>query len=107
MNINGMARGYMSAFLNHEDFLHHVAVTVERQLKEWDYSYEVFVLRLEDYQVTVKKKEQYYTISLSYDQLITLQQQGSYALDRYFWSKLQEEGLPIQKGHGDYMDYVL
>ncbi|WP_050615180.1 hypothetical protein [Bacillus testis] len=106
MNINGMARGYMSVFLNEEDFLHHVAVTVERQLKEWDPAYEVYVLKLENYQLTVKKKGLYYSASLTPGQLKKLQSESAYSLDRYLWAALRNEGLAIQKGFGNYIDYV-
>ncbi|MGM9925903.1 MAG: hypothetical protein ACI35R_16785 [Bacillus sp. (in: firmicutes)] len=107
MNINGMTRNYLSLNLEAEDFLQHVASTIELQLREWDEVYEVFVMKFSDYHVSVKYNEQYYDVPITEDELVELHKRGAYELDRKIWSQLQKQKLPIQKGFGNYIEYVL
>ena len=90
-----------------ESFLLHVAEVIERQLKEWDESYEVIVMKLIDYEVVVKEENRSYELLLTEDALLTLQQKSPYALDRYLWLELEKQGLEIVRGNGDYIESVM
>ncbi|WP_042348023.1 hypothetical protein [Bacillus massiliigorillae] len=107
MNINGMTRNYLSLNLGAEDFLQHVASTIELQLREWDSSYEVFVMKFNDYQLSIKLNEKYYDVHISEKELNDLHKKGAYDLDRKIWSELKNKKLPVQKGFGNYIEYVL
>lgn len=107
MNINGMTRNYLSLNLGAEDFLQHVASTIELQLREWDEAYEVFVLKFTDYQLSVKHNEMYFDIHIDEKELSELHKRGAYDLDRKLWNELMKQKLPIQKGFGNYIEYVL
>lgn len=107
MNISGVARSYMSRHLGEEDFLIHVSKTVERQLQEWDENYEVIIMKFSNYEWNVKIDERYYHIELSDEEVKELQHRDPYALDRKLWKELQEQGLKIVRGFGNYLDFVL
>lgn len=107
MNISGVARSYMSRHLGEEDFLIHVSKTVERQLQEWDGAYEVIIMKLENYEWNVKLGDDYFHIELSEKVIHELQHRDPYALDRKLWKDLQEQGLKIVRGYGNYLDFVL
>lgn len=107
MNINNLARSYTAKNLNGEDFLKHVANLIERQLKEWDSVFEVIVKKFVNYELIIKTNELDYHVDLSENELYFLQQKGPYALDRKVWGELQNQGLPIINGFGDYLDFVL
>ncbi|WP_154663566.1 hypothetical protein [Neobacillus dielmonensis] len=107
MNISGFARGLMSKNYSTERFLLHVANCVEGQLKEWDEKYEVLVLKLKNYEFIVKMGDQDYYLPLPEEEIAALQQMGAFALDRRVWRELENQGLPIQRGHGNYINYVL
>ncbi|WP_251552700.1 hypothetical protein [Neobacillus muris] len=107
MNISGFARGLMSRNYSTERFLLHVANCVEGQLKEWDEQYEVLVLKLKNYEFIVKMNDRDYYLSISEEEITALQQMDAFALDQKIWKELEGQGLPIERGHGNYIDYVL
>ncbi|OLO28587.1 hypothetical protein BTR23_17805 [Alkalihalophilus pseudofirmus] len=107
MDINGMARAYMVRNHSSEEFLLHVANVIERQLKEWNDAYEVMVMKLENYEVVVKEKEKFYHVHLNEQEIEGLQKQGPYELDRKVWREIVNQGLPIIRGTGNYIDLVL
>ncbi|WP_318502437.1 hypothetical protein [Bacillus sp. T3] len=107
MNINGVAREYMARFQSGEEFFKQVADQIERQLKEWDPQYEVFLMRFSYYELVIKNGEQYYNIQLTYSELDSLQKKAPYALDRKIWKDLNALGLPIIKGYGNYIESIL
>ena len=57
MNFSGVVRGYMSKSFSSERFILHVADTIEKQLKEWNPLYEVFLMKLKNYEVVIKNAE--------------------------------------------------
>ncbi|WP_062050456.1 hypothetical protein [Bacillus sp. JCM 19034] len=93
MNMNGFARKYMTKNKTHEEFLMHVADVIERQLREWDESCEVYVMKMNNYELVVKCNLEYYHVLLSDKELITLQKQAPYELDRFIWRELRKKGL--------------
>ncbi|MGG3800925.1 hypothetical protein [Metabacillus fastidiosus] len=107
MNINSFVRSYTAQNLNGEDFLEHVANLIERQLKEWDSVFEVIVKKFANYELIIKTNELSYYVDLSENELNYLQQKDPFALDQKVWEELQNQGLPIINGFGDYMDFVL
>jgi hypothetical protein len=107
MNVNGYARGYVTRNQDGEQFLKYVGKVIEQQLKEWDGNYEVIVMKLKDYEFIVKKMEHYYHIQLTEKELELLLKSGSYQLDRKLWRELENQGLTIIKGTGDYLEMVL
>ncbi|WP_019152509.1 hypothetical protein [Robertmurraya massiliosenegalensis] len=107
MNISGMARNYIAKYFSSEDFLVHVSKTVERQLQEWNTSYEVIVMKVENYHWNVKIDERYYELHLTEEEIKVLQKRDPYALDRRIWKELKAQGLPIKYGDGNYLDLVL
>ena len=107
MNINGFARNYMARYLSGEEYLMHVATLIERQLKEWNQNYELFVLKLYNYEVIINNQDDYYYVQLSESELHSLQKSGSYEVDRKVWGELLIQGLPIIKGKGNYIEMVL
>ncbi|MFD1851414.1 hypothetical protein [Oceanobacillus bengalensis] len=107
MNINGMARGYMAKKLGGEDFLLHVGECVERQLKEWNDRYKVNIMKLADYEFVVIYEEKYYHVQLTKEEIELLQKQSPYALDREIWKELENQGLVIVRGVGNYIERVL
>jgi hypothetical protein len=107
MNIRGYSRGVISRNLCAEKFLVHVAETIETQLKEWDENYEVWIMKFQEYALTVKKGELYYHLNLSEKEIDSLQKENPYSLDRKIWKELEKQGLPIIKGYGNYIDSIL
>lgn len=107
MNINGIARSYMARHQGGEEFIKHVADLMERQLKEWNEDYQVFLMKYSYYELSIKNNERYYYVQLSEMELEMLKKKDPYALDRKLWKSLEEQGLPIQKGIGNYIDWVL
>jgi hypothetical protein len=107
MNSIGFIRGYMSKNLNHEKFIHHVADIIEKQLQEWSPNYEVFLMKLTNYELMIKNGETYYHVEISEQELDFLQNQSPFSLDRKIWLELQRQGMQIFKGFGDYLDKVL
>lgn len=106
MNVSGVLRGIMTKHLDNEDFLFHVATIIEQQLKEWDERYEVYLMKMRNYELVVKQDEHYYHVYLSEQELQTLQQSGPFALDRNIWFELKNQELPIIRGVGNYIDNV-
>jgi hypothetical protein len=107
MQINRMVRSYMMQIMDSEDFLKHVAETVERQLHEWDVSYKVLVMKLRDYELVIKNADQDYQVKLSEQEVQVLPSTGLFKLDYKIWTDLIKQGLVIQEGYGNYLDTVL
>ncbi|MBB6444022.1 hypothetical protein [Bacillus benzoevorans] len=106
MNISGVIRGYMSKNMGVEEFIVHVATLMEKQLKEWDENYEVYVMKLTDYEFIVKNNDTYYGVDISADEIAELQNKNPFALDKKLWIELEHQGLNILRGYGDYLDKV-
>ncbi len=108
MNINGMARGYMSKRKSGEEFFLHVANCIEQQLQEWSEDYgDVIVMKLADFQLMIRNKENVYCVTLSTEEIESLQKSSPFALDKILWGDLEKQGLPIIRGVGNYIDAVL
>lgn len=106
MNISGVIRGYITKTMIVEEFIVHVATLMEKQLKEWDENYEVYVMKLADYELVIKNNEKYYEVTLCEDEIEYLQNKSPFALDRKLWTELENQGLAILRGYGDYLDKV-
>ncbi|MDY0407676.1 hypothetical protein ACFFIS_06855 [Virgibacillus soli] len=106
MNTTGFIRGYMAKNQEGEKYLHHVMKVMERQLQEWDETYEVKMIKKESYAISVQNSEQTSIILISNSQLAQLQSKSPYALDKYMWTKLKENGLVIKERTGNYLNYV-
>lgn len=106
MNVSAFIRDYMAKNHNAEDFLIHVAELMEKQLHEWDEKYEVFVMHLKNYEVTVKNGEQYYHAALTDDEIVSLQKKDPFALDHHLWMEFKKKGLPVKNGEGNYLNEV-
>ncbi len=96
----------MSKNLRTEDFVIHVAKTIEKQLKEWDPKYEVLLLKMEDYILVVKKNDDDVSVTISETECQILKDHSPYALDRKIWQDLYLQGIPLYDGPGNYMQYV-
>lgn len=107
MNINCDARSYVARNQSCEEFLKYVGNVIEQQLKEWNVDYEVLIMKFGDYVVVIKNSVQYYRVSLAEEELEHLLKSGIYQLDRKVWQELEQQGLPILQGNGDYLEKVL
>lgn len=108
MNMNRFARSLMAREKSPEEYLMFIADVVERQLQEWGETYEVFVMKMHTYELIVKRgDERYYHVYLSEEEIYHLQQKEPYELDRFIWKELKKQGLPIIRGGGNYIDYVI
>lgn len=107
MNVSGFIRGMMAKRFSVEDYLLKVAESIEYQLNEWEKGYELLVLKLADYEIWVKKDDEYiYELSISEGLAKELQNRSPFSLDRELWSQLEAQGLKIKKGYGNYMDVI-
>lgn len=106
MNISGVIRGYMTKNMSVEEFIVHVATLMEKQLKEWDENFEVYVMKLADYEFVVKNNTTYYGTDIPEEEIAALQNESPFALDKKLWTELEKQGLNILRGYGDYLDKV-
>lgn len=106
MNVSAFIRDYMAKNHTSEDFLIHVAELMEKQLHEWDDQYEVFIMHLKNYEITIKNEEQYYHVALTNDEIRSFQKKDAFALDRHLWTELKKKGLPVKKAEGNYLNQV-
>ncbi|MCC3359127.1 hypothetical protein [Bacillus sp. REN16] len=106
MNTSGFIRGLMSRNMEGEKFFIHVATFIEQQLQEWDPDFKVFVMMLENYEMFVTGKQESLQLTMTDTEIITLQQRDPYALDRKIWREMEQEGLQIRRGSGNYLSYV-
>lgn len=107
MNVTGFTRGLMAKNYNEEEFYKHVASLVESQLKEWNEKYEVKVMTKGSiYKLFVQHHNLFYHLVLSKNDVQFFQENGPFALDRKMWQKLAEQGLPIIRGTGNYLDIL-
>lgn len=91
-----------------EQFIIHVATCIERELKQWDPTYRVMLLKLQNYELFVdREEEETYQLTISEDEVIRLQNRSPYSLDKNIWEDLQKQGLQIMRCYGNYLDYVL
>ncbi|WP_147532958.1 hypothetical protein [Bacillus marasmi] len=107
MYVSSWIRAYMSRSMKNEEFLIRVANVVEQQLKEWDENYEVYVLKLKDYEFNVKNGDCYYDVMISEEELDSLQKQAPFSLDIKLWKDLEQKGVEIIKGDSSYLDSIL
>ncbi|RFB12697.1 hypothetical protein DZB84_18260 [Bacillus sp. HNG] len=106
MNTSGFLRGMMSKNMEGEKYLIHVATCVEQELQERDPDGKVIVMKLENYVLFVTGKQDSYQLTITETELTTLQQRDPYALDRKIWRDLEQQGLQIIRGSGNYLEYV-
>ncbi|MBU9714923.1 hypothetical protein [Evansella tamaricis] len=106
MNTTGFIRGLMSKNLSNDEFLKCISQTIEHQLQEWHEDYSVFIMKLANYEIVVKRENVYYNVSLSAAELDYLQNRSPYSLDFKIWTELETLGLKITKGPGNYLHYV-
>ncbi|WP_394233508.1 hypothetical protein [Niallia oryzisoli] len=107
MEINRPERRSMADAMSSEEFLIQVATDIEKQLQEWNPDYEVIVMKLENYEFVVKIHEEYYEMNFSEIMLETLQKKDPFELDRTIWQELQNKGISIIKGTGNYIDFIM
>ncbi|WP_428911675.1 hypothetical protein [Niallia sp. Krafla_26] len=107
MNTNGFARGIMAKNYSTENFLKHVAISVERQLKEWDETYEVMVMKGVQYEFVINHNDTFYSLQLTDQDIHHLQTKGPYSLDRVIWKELEEQGVAIRNDCGNYLNVVM
>ncbi|AJD92936.1 hypothetical protein JMA_36190 [Jeotgalibacillus malaysiensis] len=106
MNASGMLRGYASKAMPNDAYFAHVTKTMEKQLKQWDSDYELFVNTTDGYRIAVLLGEKRYASALSVEEWDTLQQNAPFSVDRAIWQQLQEQGLEVKTGFGDYIEKV-
>lgn len=108
LNSTGFVRGMMSKSTETEIYLKHVVETIARQLEMWDEHYDVKLfqdlLDEKKYEVIVTLEEKTYHLHLELSLAAALQDKSPYSLDRYIWERLKEEGLVIEKTHGNYLE---
>ncbi|TFE01519.1 hypothetical protein [Jeotgalibacillus salarius] len=107
MNASGMLRGYASKAMPNDAFFNHVTTTMEKQLKQWNPDYELLVNTSDDYRIVVLQNEKRYTATLSAEEWATLQQTAPFSVDRAIWQQLQEQGLEVKLGFGDYIEKAM
>ncbi|HWL11521.1 MAG TPA: hypothetical protein VNQ57_00925 [Ureibacillus sp.] len=107
MEINGVARGYLSRNLRSDQFFEIVADLIRKELNDWKGSFDVAVSKGSYFEITIKRAGTRYIAGISKDELETLQYQSPYAVDEYIWRHLDQQGFPIERGHGNYIPYVL
>ncbi|CAM5209305.1 hypothetical protein UACE39S_05017 [Ureibacillus acetophenoni] len=107
MNINGVARGYLSKNLTGEEFFKKVAEMIRRELEDWQGNYVVEQKKKTVYELKVINEETVYSVSLPDEELEMLQSKSPYSLDVVLWKELINRGLQIEKGHGNYIPYLL
>ena len=106
MNASGWVRGMMSKNYENERYLLHVGEVIERQLQEWDEKYWVNIMKLKDYHFIVRYEDEYYETVLSEVEINELQDKSPFSLDHKIWSDLEQEGIKIQWGYGNYLEKV-
>ncbi len=92
--------------MEREKFFIHVATFIEQELQERDPDVKVIVMKLKNYVLFVTGKQDSYQLTITETELTTLQQRGPYALDRKIWRDLEQQGLQIIRGSGNYLGYV-
>ena len=98
----------MAKKVSSERFLIHVSTKIERQLQEWDATYQVCLMKLKDYQLMIRYgTEHKYSLTIKETELKDYQKEAPYALDRYIWGKLLEQGLKVNVSSGNYLELVL
>lgn len=107
MNSSGWMRGYMAKSYSAEDFIIHVGTTIEDQLQEWDPAYAVNIMKMRDYIFVVRKEETFYEMTLTEEEVEVLQNRSPYSLDWEIWTELEEQGIEVKRGYGNYIDYVM
>ncbi|MEH7226672.1 hypothetical protein V7112_22980 [Bacillus sp. JJ1566] len=106
MNTSGFIRGMISKNMEGEKFLIHVATCIEQELQERDPDFKVIVMKLKNYELFVTGKQESLQLTITETELTALQQRGPYALDRKIWRDLEQQGLQIIHGSGNYLGYV-
>lgn len=106
MNSSGWIRSRIAESYGNEAFLLFVGNTIEHQLQEWDEDYAVNIMKFKDYHFVVKNGETYYETVIKESELPSLQAESPYALDAKIWDELQQDGLRIIKGYGNYLRKV-
>jgi hypothetical protein len=97
LNANGMIRGFMACHMKLEPFVAHVVSCVKRQLEEFDPTSMFFMDCHTNfflfYGQTFGKTFQ---LIMTFPEAEELKAQSPYALDRYIWQEIEENGIPIQ-----------
>lgn len=106
MNVQGWIRGYMSKSMDHEKFLLSVVELMEKEMKEWDETFYGILMKLSDYRLVIKNNESSYEVTITENELATLQDRSPFSVDRYLWEQLEKQGLEIKSGYGNYIYYV-
>lgn len=107
MNVTGFIRGLLSKHYSNEQFIIHVGEVIEQQLKEWDEAYWVNIMKLKDYIFIVKNGDKDYWLEMTEEELAALQDQSPFSLDKRIWLELEQQGLEIVFGYGNYLERVL
>lgn len=80
MVVNGVIRSYISKSMKAERFIILLAKLIECQLQEWDRAYELILMKLPDYTMVVKNKDDSYEVTIAENELATLQKRSPYSL---------------------------
>lgn len=107
MNATGFIRGLLSKNYSNEQFIIHVGEVIEQQLKERDGAYWVNIIKLKDYIFIVKNGDKDYWLEMTEEELAALQDQSPFSLDKRIWLELEQQGLEIVFGYGNYLERVL
>lgn len=99
----------MAKTMETDRFIKHVVTTINRQLKLWDDHYKVSLLQdllgQDFYEIVVNLEDKVFQVTLQCRDVEYLQARGPYALDQHIWRKLVDDGLVIEEGKGNYVDY--
>lgn len=93
--------------MSSEELLRHIAELMEVQLKEWDKRFEVMVMKLVNYEWVVKFNDQFFHTEISDQEIEDLRKEGLFAIDRKLWKDIEQQGLQLIMGFGNYLDFVL
>lgn len=104
---NELAIRYRNKRMKGEEFFNHVYDCIKRQLLDWDKEYRVDFVKVADYNIIVNKESQTYNVVLTEEEIESLKKRGPYALDWEVWRQLENQGLSIHLGDGDYLEKVL
>lgn len=107
MNVSESKRELIARNMDTEDFVLFISRVIEHQLQEWDEQYEVHVLKLKNYKWIVKYGHLRYVVEIVESEIQSLQKRDPFGLDQRIWRELEGLGLPIVRGVGNYLEYVL
>ncbi|KKB34307.1 hypothetical protein [Bacillus thermotolerans] len=101
MNTSGMLRGYLAKVLDHENYFYHVMNCMEVQFHDWEH--ETMLLfdwgHTKEIHATFIIDEHIYSLAINKEIVAALQRKNPYALDRYIWEHLIEQGFELKESN--------